>query len=78
MWHSGRGGRRNNKKSPELVKEIMKNWPHFRPPRSFVVFKRWDQLSKEDDPEVVIFFSQPDVLAGLFTLVNFDESQPKV
>jgi hypothetical protein len=25
----------------------------------------------------VIFFAQPDVLAGLFTLVNFDESQPE-
>jgi hypothetical protein len=65
------------KKSPELVKEIMKNWPRLRAPRPFIVFKRWDNLSKEDDPEVVIFFAQPDVLAGLFTLVNFDESQPE-
>jgi uncharacterized protein (DUF169 family) len=65
------------KKSPELVKEIMKNWPNLRAPRPFVVFKRWDKLCQEDDPEVVIFFAQPDVLAGLFTLVNFDESQPE-
>jgi hypothetical protein len=65
------------KKSPDLVKEIMKNWPKLRAPRPFVVFKRWDNLSKEDDPEVVIFFAQPDVLAGLFTLANFDESQPE-
>ena len=65
------------KKSPELVREIIKNWPSLRAPRPFVVFKRWDNLSQEDDPEVVIFFAQPDVLAGLFTLVNFDESQPE-
>ncbi len=26
---------------------------------------------------MVIFFAQPDVLSGLFTLVNFDESQPE-
>ena len=65
------------KKSPELVREIMKNWPNFRAPKPFVVFKRWDNLSREDDPEVVIFFAQPDVLAGLFTLVNFDESKPE-
>jgi hypothetical protein len=65
------------KKSPELVREIMKNWPNLRAPRPFVVFKRWDNLSEEDDPEVAIFFAQPDVLAGLFTLVNFDESQPE-
>jgi uncharacterized protein (DUF169 family) len=65
------------KKSPELVKEIMKNWPDFRAPAPFAIFKRWDNLEKGDSPEVVIFFAQPDVLAGLFTLVNFDESQPE-
>jgi uncharacterized protein (DUF169 family) len=65
------------KKSPELVKEIMKNWPMFKAPKPFVIFKKWDNLDEEDNPEVVIFFAQPDVLSGLFTLVNFDESQPE-
>jgi uncharacterized protein (DUF169 family) len=63
------------RKSPELVNETMKNWPKLRAPKPFIVFKRWDNLSKDDDPEVVIFFAQPDVLAGLFTLANFDQSQ---
>ncbi|MFC2022601.1 DUF169 domain-containing protein [Chloroflexota bacterium] len=65
------------KKSPELVKEIMKNWPTFKAPKPFAIFKRWDNLDEEDSPEVVIFFAQPDVLSGLFTLVNFDDSQPE-
>jgi hypothetical protein len=65
------------KKSPELVKETMKNWPDFRAPAPFVIFKKWDNLEKQDSPEVVTFFAQPDVLSGLFTLVNFDESEPK-
>jgi uncharacterized protein (DUF169 family) len=65
------------KKSPELVEEIMKNWPNFKAPAPFAIFKRWDNLDKDDNPEVVIFFAQPDVLAGLFTLVNFDESEPE-
>jgi len=65
------------KKSPELVKEIMNNWPSFRAPEPFVVFKRWDNLTEEDNPEVVIFFAQPDALSGLFTLVNFDQSEPE-
>ncbi len=65
------------KKSPELVKETEKNWPSFKAPAPFIVFKRWDNLEKEDNPEVVIFFAQPDVLSGLFTLVNFDESEPE-
>jgi uncharacterized protein (DUF169 family) len=65
------------KKSPELVKEIMKNWPDFKAPAPYAVFKRWDDLDPKDNPEVVIFFAPPDALSGLFTLVNYDESRPE-
>jgi hypothetical protein len=64
------------KKSPELVKEAMKYSPAFKAPARFIVFKRWDILERSDNPEVVIFFAQPDVLSGLFTLANFDEAEP--
>ncbi len=64
------------KKSPEIVKEMMKKAPHFKAPARFIVFKRWDMLDGSDDPDVVIFFAKPDVLSGLFTLANFDESDP--
>jgi len=62
------------KKSPELVQEILKKVPEFQAPAKFVIFKRWDQLSDADNPEVVVFFAQPDVLSGLFTLANYDEA----
>ena len=61
------------KKSPELVKELMKKMPPFKAPAAFIVFKRWDMLEAADEPAVVIFFAKPDVLAGLFTLSNYDE-----
>jgi len=64
------------KKSPELVKETRKYSLGFKAPGRFIVFKRWDMLEKSDAPEVVIFFAQPDVLSGLFTLANFDEAEP--
>ncbi|MGB8657795.1 MAG: DUF169 domain-containing protein [Candidatus Zixiibacteriota bacterium] len=64
------------KKSPELVRETMKNSPRFEAPAKFIVFKRWDKLEESDSPEVVIFFSPPDVLSGLFTLASFDEADP--
>ncbi len=64
------------KKTPEMVKEIMKQMPEFRAPARFIVFKRWDSLEKMDDPAVVIFFAQADVLSGLFTLASFDEVEP--
>jgi uncharacterized protein (DUF169 family) len=63
------------KKTPELVKAVMKQSPAFKAPGRFIVFKRWDMLEKSDKPEVVIFFAVPDVLSGLFTLANFDEAE---
>ncbi len=64
------------KKSPELVREAMRMLPDFKAPAEFVIFKRWDMLEESDDPDVVIFFAQPDVLSGLFTLANYDEIDP--
>ena len=61
------------KKSPELVKELLKVVPTFTAPGKFIVFKRWDVLDEGDEPQVVIFFAPPDVLSGLFTLANYDE-----
>ena len=64
------------KKSPELVRELMEKAPQFTAPAPYLIFKRWDQLEASDNPEVVIFFAPPDVLAGLFTLANFEEADP--
>ncbi len=61
------------KKTPELVREFMEDAPAMTAPAKYAVFKRWDRLAAEDSPEVVIFFSPPDVLSGLFTLSGFDE-----
>ena len=61
-------------KSPELVNEVMKQMPEFKAPARLIVFKRWDKLESADRPEVVVFFAEPDVLSGLFTLFRFDEA----
>ena len=62
------------KKSPEIVDKFMADQPPFKAPGKYIVWKRLDQLEAIDQPVGVIFFARPDVLAGLFTLVNFDES----
>jgi uncharacterized protein (DUF169 family) len=64
------------KQTPEIVLETQK---HLNIPDAYgknIVFKRWDMLTEDDDPEVVIFFAKPDVLSGLFTLANFDTVEP--
>ncbi|MCJ7813532.1 DUF169 domain-containing protein [bacterium] len=60
------------KKSPELVKELMKRHVPFKAPGRFLVFKRWDQCSENENPSAVLFFATPDILSGLFTLANYD------
>ncbi len=64
------------KKTPELVRESMKFSPRLKAPKEFIIFKRWDKLSPEDDPEVVFFLDKMDTISGLFTLANFDEADP--
>jgi uncharacterized protein (DUF169 family) len=64
------------KKSPELVKEAMKEMLGFRAPAKYIVFKPWNMLAEREEPDVVVFFARPDVLSGLFTLANFDEADP--
>ena len=64
------------KRTPEIVAEAVKLTPSFKAPARFIVFKRWDSLNESDEPEVVVFFACPDVLSGLFSLANFEETEP--
>jgi hypothetical protein len=63
-------------RTPQLVEELMKNQVKLTVPGKYIVFKRWDLLTEDDKPDVVIFFATPDVLSGLFTLANYDQSEP--
>ena len=64
------------KKSPDLVIEHLKHQKPFKAPAHYIVFKRWDCLEGDEEPQVIIFFALPDVLSGLFTLASFDELEP--
>jgi uncharacterized protein (DUF169 family) len=60
------------KRDPETVNLMLDSFPHFNKKDHWLVFKRWDKLTEEDDPEVVVFFANPNVLSGLFMLANYD------
>jgi hypothetical protein len=64
------------KRTPEQVAEWQKHMVPLDKTGQTIVFKRWDRLADDDQPEVVIVFATPDVLSGLFTLANFDEIEP--
>lgn len=64
------------KQTPEIVKETQNMLVTTNAEGKNIVFKRWDKLTENDNPEVVIFFATPDILSGLFTLCNFDTIEP--
>jgi len=64
------------KRTPEIVAAARGAMPAFTAPGRYLVVKRWDKLTEADNPDAVLFFATPDVLAGLFTLANYDEPGP--
>lgn len=64
------------KKTPDLVRAYLDNNPPFQAPARHLVFKRWDRVAADEQPLIVIFFATPDVLAGLYTLANYDRADP--
>jgi hypothetical protein len=64
-------------RTPGMVLELQKNQKPIPDAKdNYIIFKRWDKLQDYDLPAVVIFFARPDVLSGLFTLANFDQTEP--
>lgn len=64
------------KKSPEHVRAMLKNSSPLKANKKYLIFKRWDGLTENDNPQVVCFFCTPDVLAGLHGLANYDTMTP--
>lgn len=64
------------KKSPEIVDRWQREVKPIPATGQYLIFKRWDHLEEDDNPEVVIFFARPEVLSGLFTLANYDRTDP--
>jgi hypothetical protein len=64
------------KKTPEIVKRLMENTPEWQAPGRYLVVKRWDKTTESDRPEAAVFFAAADVLSGLFTLANYEETDP--
>lgn len=65
------------KRTPEIVDEFDQSLVHIPSEGGCYTFKRWDQLTGEDIPDVVIFFARPEVISGLFTLAGFDQGDPE-
>jgi uncharacterized protein (DUF169 family) len=58
-------------KTPELAREFITQRKPSIAPGAYCVFKPIEKFQKEEKPKVVIFFAPPDILSGLFTLINY-------
>src|SRR5665647_1108000 len=63
-------------RTPQLVVDLLSKQKKMNIQGKYIVFKRWDKLNENDNPDAAIFFATPDILSGLFTLANFDQSEP--
>lgn len=65
-----------NRSAPELVRQGLALTAPLPLKGKKLVFKRWDKLTEDDTPDVVIFYARPEALSGLLMLANFDQVDP--
>jgi uncharacterized protein (DUF169 family) len=58
-------------RTPEIAREYFAAAKPRKAPAKYCIFKPLNSLRPDEEPEVVVFFAPPDVLSGLFTLVNY-------
>jgi len=58
-------------KTPELAREFFGKIKPRPAPGTYCVFQPIEQFQDETNPEVIVFFTPPDILSGLFTLANY-------
>ncbi len=58
-------------KTPELARQYFASTKPRKAAGDYCVFKPLNRLSGSEEPEVIVFFGSPDLLAGLFTLTNY-------
>jgi hypothetical protein len=59
-------------KSPEIVSSYLDQVRLEADPLPYRILKPIDMLDENEIPEVIVFFETPDVLSGLYTLVQFE------
>ncbi len=59
-------------KTPELARKWVDSLPITDVNAEYVVFKPWEQLSEDDQPELLIFFTNADQLSALVIMADYN------
>lgn len=58
-------------KTPEIAREYFTSMKPRKAPAKYAIFKSLAKFTEKEEPEVIIFFASPDVLAGLVVLTGY-------
>jgi uncharacterized protein (DUF169 family) len=59
-------------KTPELARKWVNSLPLTDVPSEYVLFKPWEQVTEQDAPELVVFFTNADQLSALVIMADYN------
>lgn len=59
-------------KSPEEARKWVDSLPMTDVPTKYVVFKPWEQITEQDEPELITFFANADQLSALVVMADYN------
>ncbi len=59
-------------KNPELARKWVDSLPITDVPTEYVVFKPWEQVTEQDEPELIVFFVNADQLSALVVMADYN------
>jgi uncharacterized protein (DUF169 family) len=59
-------------KNPELARKWVDSLPMTDVPTQYVVFKPWEQITEQDEPELIVFFVNGDQLSALVVMADYN------
>ncbi|MBS2100214.1 DUF169 domain-containing protein [Carboxylicivirga linearis] len=59
-------------KTPELAKKWVDSLPMRDVSEKYIVFKPWEQLTENDTPELIVFFTNADQLSALVVMADYN------